>query len=57
MSDNKPSSTASSETRSDTETGGDDEIRPIGAVVITGVLAVIILVLWFGMYLLNIVRS
>lgn len=57
MSDNKPSSTTSSEPRTDTEAGPDDETRPVGAVVITGLLAVIILMLWFGMYLLNIVRS
>jgi hypothetical protein len=30
---------------------------PIGAVVITSILAIIILVLWFGMYILNITRG
>lgn len=34
-----------------------EEIAPIGAVVITSILAIVILVLWFGMYILNIARS
>jgi hypothetical protein len=34
-----------------------DETTPIGAITITTILAVIILVLWFGMYMLNIARS
>ena len=35
----------------------DTEPRPLGAVVVTGVLMVTILVMWFGMYVLNMVRG
>lgn len=31
--------------------------RPMGAVAVTGFLMVTILVLWFGMYVLNMARS
>ena len=30
---------------------------PLGALFVTGTLAIIILVLWFSMYILNIIRS
>lgn len=33
------------------------EQRPLGALAITGFLVVVILVMWFGMYFLNIVRN
>lgn len=33
------------------------EPRPMGAVVITTLLLITIVVMWFGMYLLNLVRS
>ena len=35
----------------------DTEQRPLGALAVTGFLTVTILVLWFGMYFLNLVRS
>lgn len=33
------------------------EQRPLGALAITGFLVVVIFVVWFGMYFLNIVRN
>lgn len=40
-------------------TGGppDAEQRPTGALAITAILVVTILVFWFGMYALNVVRN
>ena len=35
----------------------DTEQRPLGALAVTGFLTVTILVMWFGMYFLNLVRS
>lgn len=35
----------------------DTEQRPLGALAVTGFLTVTILVLWFGMYALNLARS
>jgi len=35
----------------------DTEQRPLGALAVTGFLTVTILVLWFGMYFLNLIRS
>lgn len=35
----------------------EDETKPLGAVFITVILAIIILVSWFGMYALHISRS
>lgn len=35
----------------------DTERRPLGALAVTGFLTVTILVLWFGMYALNLARS
>lgn len=34
-----------------------DEATPMGAIVITTILAVMILLFWFGMYILNLSRS
>lgn len=41
------------------EPGGppDAEQRPLGALAITAFLVVTILVFWFGMYVLNLVRT
>ncbi|TVR91187.1 MAG: cytochrome c oxidase subunit 2A [Trueperaceae bacterium] len=35
----------------------DTEQRPLGALAVTGFLTVTILVMWFGMYALNMARS
>ncbi|MDF1522259.1 MAG: cytochrome c oxidase subunit 2A [Trueperaceae bacterium] len=40
-----------------TGTPPDTEVRPLGALAITGFLVVVILGLWFGMYALNVVRN
>jgi Cytochrome c oxidase subunit IIa family len=39
------------------EEQADKDDAPVGAVVITSILAIVILVLWFGIYILNIARS
>ena len=35
----------------------EDDAKPLGAVFITVILAIVILVSWFGMYALHIIRS
>ncbi len=40
-----------------TETPSTDESTPVGAVIITTLLAIIIVALWVGMYVLGILRS
>jgi hypothetical protein len=45
------------EERADEATREDDDGRPVGALAVTSFLMVTILVLWFGMYLLNVSRS
>ena len=52
VSDNKPD-----DPREPPESVDSQEDTPVGAIVVTGVLALIILVLWFGIYALNLVRS
>jgi len=34
-----------------------EDIQPIGAIVVTGILLVTILIFWFGTYLLNYLRG
>ena len=34
-----------------------DEDTPYGAIIVTTVVAVVILVMWYGMYALNLARS
>jgi hypothetical protein len=45
------------ETQDKSEETANDEDAPIGAVVVTSILAITILVLWFGIYILNLSRS
>lgn len=35
----------------------EKEDTPLGALFVTGTLAVVILLLWFSMYILNFIRS
>ncbi len=47
-----------SENLNDSQNEGEErDDTPLGAIFVTTTLAVIILVLWFSMYLLNILRS
>lgn len=34
-----------------------EEVQPVGAIVVTGILLVTILVFWFGTFLLNYLRG
>jgi hypothetical protein len=45
------------ETQDKHEETSADEDAPIGAVIVTSILAITILVLWFGIYILNLSRS
>jgi hypothetical protein len=35
----------------------DDEVRPLGALAVTGFLTLVIFAAWFGMFALNLSRS
>ncbi len=43
--------------RADEAQETQDDGKPLGAIAVTGFLMVTILVLWFGMYVLNVARS
>lgn len=40
-----------------TQTETDESIQPVGAIVVTGILLVTILLFWFGTYLVNYLRG
>ena len=45
------------ERRADEAQETKDDGKPVGAIAVTTFLMVTILVLWFGMYVLNVARS
>ena len=63
MSQEPPSSTSLAESQSKLADSGNEPRpeptpeRPLGAIFITSFLALVILLLWFGMYFLDFVRG